>query len=66
MVPFRVFDKEAKQLWLVVNYHASSDTYLMAQEDDAERDYALVRVESAKMEQYRFIDFVEGADNAVD
>ena len=37
MLPFRVFDKEKKQMWQVINYHPgtnSDGSYLATKEDD--------------------------------
>ena len=41
MLPFRVFDKEKKQMWQVINYHPSSGSdgsYLATKEDDDASD----------------------------
>jgi len=40
MVPFRVFDRENKEMWIVLNYQtgAGNGTYLLAREDDTEAD----------------------------
>ena len=43
MVPFRVFNRETKNMWVVLNYQpgtAPNDrgTYLVAREDDNEKD----------------------------
>ena len=40
MVPFRVFDRENKEMWIVLNYQngGTSGSYLISREDDGDSD----------------------------
>ena len=40
MVPFCVFDRENKEMWIVLNYQGggASGSYLMSREDDGDSD----------------------------
>jgi hypothetical protein len=62
MVPFRVFDRENKEMWVVLNYHANSGgdgSYLVAREDDSDRDGELVIIPATQIAKYRLVDFLE-------
>lgn len=64
MVPFRVFDREKKEMWVVLNYHpgtAAGDngTYLLAREDDAERDGEMAVIAATDVAKFRLVDFLE-------
>lgn len=68
MMPFRVFDRENKEMWVVLNYHpgtspADNGTYLLAREDDAERDGEMAVMAADKVAKFRLVDFLEeGSD----
>lgn len=71
MVPFRVFDREHKEMWVVLNYHpgtAAGDngTYLLAREDDNERDGEMAIVPASDLAKYRLVDFLEEGDGFAD
>jgi hypothetical protein len=62
MVPFRVFDKENKEMWVVLNFHPHSNgegSYLAAREDDSERDGELMIVPASQLAKFRLVDFLE-------
>lgn len=62
MVPFRVFDREEKQMWQVVNYHPSAQgegTYLVTREDDDASDGDMKIISAADLAQFKFVDFLE-------
>lgn len=62
MVPFRVFDRENKEMWVVLNFHPHSGgegSYLVAREDDSDRDGELVIIPAAQIAKYRLVDFLE-------
>jgi hypothetical protein len=66
MIPFRVFDRDNKTMWIVLNYHADAPnggSYLLAREDDSEADGELKIVQAAKMTSYRLIDFLDEAED---
>ena len=62
MVPFRVFDVENKQLWIVLNYHPGDNggKYLVAKEEDGDGDGYMEIIESEKIKQFRLVDFLDG------
>ena len=64
MVPFRVFDRENKEMWVVLNYHpgtsaADNGTYLLAREDDTERDGEMAILPASELAKFRLVDFLE-------
>lgn len=62
MVPFRVFDRSAKQMWQVVNYHPSADgggSYLVTKEDDDASDGDMCIISAKELAQFKFVDFLE-------
>jgi hypothetical protein len=65
MVPFRVFDAENKQLWIVLNYHSHTDGghYLVAKEEDGEQDGYMDILPAEKIKQFRLVDFLDGASD---
>ncbi len=63
MAPFRVFDRENKVTWLVINYHPSSNEYLVAREDDSDQDGELSIISAADLTKFRMLDFLEEGDH---
>ena len=61
MLPFRVFDKEKKQMWQVINYHpgANDGTYLATKEDDDSTDGDMRIIPAAELVNFKFVDFLE-------
>lgn len=62
MLPFRVFDKEKKQMWQIINYHPSSETegsYLATKEDDDSSDGDMRIIPANELVSYKFVDFLE-------
>ena len=64
MVPFRVFDRENKEMWVVLNYHpgvgaGDAGSYLLAREDDNEHDGELKILAAAQLAKFRLVDFLE-------
>lgn len=61
MVPFRVFDKENKEMWVILNYHQSGGegSYLAAREDDTEKDGELAIIPAGQLAKFRLVDFLE-------
>jgi hypothetical protein len=65
MVPFRVFDRDKKEMWIVLNYQngGTSGSYLMSREDDGDSDGELRIVKAEDMLKFRLVDFLEEADD---
>ncbi len=64
MVPFRVFDREKKEMWIVLNYQNVGATggYLMSREDDGDSDGEMRIVRQEDIVKYRLVDFLEESD----
>ena len=62
MVPFRVYDKAAREMWIVLNYHSKEDSYLLAREDDSDADGEMKIVTSREMTQFKLVDFLDEAE----
>jgi hypothetical protein len=68
MVPFRVFDRENKELFVVLNYHPGTSGgdqghYLLAREDDNERDGEMVIVPATNFSKFRLVDFLDDSSD---
>lgn len=61
MVPFRVYDAAEKKLWIVLNYHPSSNEYLVAQEDEGDDDGAMQTISASDLKAFRLVDFLDEA-----
>ena len=71
MVPFRAFDREKREMWIILNYHPSTTagdmgSYLAAKEDTDERDWEMRLFTVADLQKLRLVDFLEGDDGAED
>jgi hypothetical protein len=62
MVPFRVYDKAAREMWIVLNYHSKEDSYLLAREDDSDADGEMKIVTSREMTKFKLVDFLDEAE----
>lgn len=68
MMPFRVFDRENKEMWVVLNYHpgttpSDNGTYMLAREDDGEKDGEMAIVPASVLSKFRLVDFLEESDD---
>jgi hypothetical protein len=63
MVPFRVFDRDNKEMWIVLNYQTDG-TYLIAREADDERDGEMRQVNTKELVNYRLVDFLDDGEGA--
>jgi hypothetical protein len=61
MVPFKVFDRKNKIIWLVLNYHPSHDggEYLLVREDNSSKDGEMTTVPAADLCKYKWVDFMD-------
>lgn len=65
MVPFRVFDRENKEMWIVLNYHPGTDGghYLVAREDDSDDDGVMKLIGTKDFVKLRLVDFLDDVDD---
>lgn len=68
MVPFRVFNRESKEMWIVLNYHPGTSggddgTYLLAREDDNEKDGEIAILGAKELAKFRLVDFLDEGDD---
>jgi hypothetical protein len=61
MIPFRVYDRDSKQVWIVVNYHPgeADGSYLMAREDDSGTDGDMRLATAKELATFKFVDFMD-------
>lgn len=61
MLPFKVFDRDNKITWVIINFHPSQDggEYLAAREDDSNHDGEIHLIKSADMKKFRMVGFLE-------
>lgn len=62
MVPFRIYDKENKVMWIVLNFHPNGDHgghYLLAREDDSDEDGEMKILQASEITRLRFVDFLD-------
>jgi hypothetical protein len=62
MVPFRIYDKAAREMWIVLNYHSKEDSYLVAREDESDADGEMKIISSRDMVKYKLVDFLDETD----
>lgn len=63
MVPFRVFDRDKKELWVVLNFEAGGGKqegrYLVAKEDDSnDQDGTLGYIGTSELARFKFVEFL--------
>lgn len=60
MLPFKVFDRDKKTTWVIVNYHPSKDggEYLAAREDDTTKDGELEIFKVQALKRFKMVGFV--------
>jgi len=71
MVPFRVFDRENKVMWVVLNYHPGTSpndngTYLAARGEEDEREGEISILPATDLARFRLVDFLEDDDAYAD
>jgi hypothetical protein len=64
MIPFRVYSKEEKTTWVVVNHNpgANGGTYLAYREDHEELDGVLELVATDQLLGMKMVNFIEEAE----
>jgi hypothetical protein len=61
MVPFRVYDRDNKITWVIINYHPDhgGGTYLAARDDDTDKDRELSLLTVEEISKLRMVDFLD-------
>ncbi len=64
MIPFRVFDRNNKQMWQIINYHPDDQGgyYLAALEDDSANDGDMKLIPGKELANFKFVDFLDETD----
>ena len=65
MVPFRVFDRENKAIWIVLNFQPDQNgggNYMLAREDDSDADGEIRMVGANDMPGFKLVDFLDEAE----
>jgi hypothetical protein len=65
MVPFRVFDRDKKEMWIVLNFQPAGEGghYLVAKEDDSEDDGIMKLIPAKDFVKFRLVDFLDEPDD---
>lgn len=64
MIPFRVYDRDSKQVWIVLNHHpGDANGYLLAREDDAGADGDMRLISAQDLAGFKFVDFMDDGDD---
>ena len=62
MVPFRVYDRANREMWIVLSYHGKEDTYLLAREDEGDADGDMIIIPATNMTKFKLVDFLDEAE----
>lgn len=62
MVPFRVYDRANREMWIVLNYHSKDDQYLVAREDDSDADGEMAVISASAISKFKLVDFLDEVD----
>ncbi len=58
VVPFKVFDRKKKEMWLVLNYQGGQDqSYLVAREVDSDQDGELKIINASELSRFKLVEF---------
>lgn len=63
MIPFRIYDREKREMWICLNYHTSSNEYLVARDDEGETDGDLQLLKADAIAKMKLVDFIEEDDD---
>lgn len=61
MIPFKLFDKNEKITWIVLNYQntGKDGQYLIAREDDSDLDGEIKIVSAEELTNWKLLGFVQ-------
>ena len=61
MIPFRVYDRDKKITWTIINYHPTPQggNYLAARDDDSDKDRVLSVLSIDELTKYKMVDFLD-------
>ena len=61
MLPFKIFDRDQKTTWVILNYHPDADggSYLGARDDDSDQDGEIVLLTLEQVMKCKMVGFVE-------
>ena len=64
MIPFRVFNRETKEMWQVISFQAGvgHGSYLVAKEADDSTDGEMAIFTAEELAKFRFVDFMDDSD----
>ncbi len=65
MIPFRVFNRDTKEMWQVLSYQsgAGHGSYLVARESDDSADGEMAIFSAEELAKFRFVDFMDDSDS---
>lgn len=65
MIPFRVFNRDTKEMWQVLSYQNASGngSYLVAKESDDSSDGEMAIFTAEELSKFRFVDFMDDSDS---
>ena len=63
MIPFRVYDRDSKQMWIILNFHPEAEgSYMAAKEDDSGADGDMRIISVKDLATFKFVDFLDEGD----
>jgi len=65
MIPFRVYDRDKREMWIVLNYQNGDGmgNYLVAKEDETEADGEMKIISPQELTKLKLVDFLEEAED---
>ena len=65
MIPFRVFNRDTKEMWQVLSYQSGvgHGSYLVARESDDSSDGEMAIFSAEELSKFRFVDFMDDSDS---
>lgn len=65
MIPFRVFNRDKKEMWIVLNFQPGSDGggYLASRQVDSDAEGELALIPAKDFLKYRFEGFIEAPED---
>lgn len=61
MIPFRVFHREKKEMYIVINFQsdAQGGGFLVSRQNDSDSEGEMLIIPTQEMKKYRFEGFIE-------